>query len=93
MLPNVAFHTGLHCLLSEKWSSEKKCKLKKIVTCDPLNYAMDHTKYIASIQKKELISAFKGSADYYIQQQSLNYTGSIIYLICLLFKVYLARPG
>ena len=71
----------------------KNANYLEIVTCDPLNYAMDHTKYIASIQKKELISAFKGSADYYIQQQSLNYTGSIIYLICLLFKVYLARPG
>ena len=65
----------------------------QIATCNPLNHTMDHTKSIASIQKKEFISAFKGSADYYIQQQSLNYTGSIMYLICLLFKVYLARPG
>ena len=72
---------------------EKNAIYLEIVTCGPLNYTMDHTKSIASIQKKELISAFKGSADYYIQQQSLNYTDSIIYLICLLFKVYLARPG
>ena len=43
------------------------------VTCWPLNFTMDHFKFIASIQKEEFISAFKGSADYYIQQQSLNY--------------------
>ena len=45
----------------------------KIKTCDPLNYTMDHSKFIASIQKKEFISSFKSSANYYIQQQSLNY--------------------
>ena len=42
------------------------------VNCDPLNYTMDHSKFIASIQKDEFIGAFKGSADKYIQQQSLN---------------------
>ena len=72
---------------------EKNAIYLEIVTCDPLNCTMDHTKSIASTQMKELISAFKGSADFYIPQQSLNYTGSIKYLICLLFKVYLARPG
>ena len=45
----------------------------EIVTCDPLHFTMDHFKFIAPIQKEEFISAFKGSADYYIQQQSLNY--------------------
>ena len=45
----------------------------EIKTCDPLNYTMDHSKIIASIQKKEFISSFKSSANYYIQQQSLNY--------------------
>ena len=44
----------------------------EILTCDTLNYTMDHSKFIASIQKEEFKSAFKGSADYYIQQQSLN---------------------
>ena len=34
---------------------------------------MDHSKFIASIQKEEFISSFKCSANYYIQQQSLNY--------------------
>ena len=34
---------------------------------------MDHSKLIASIQKEEFISSFKSSANYYIQQQSLNY--------------------
>ena len=34
---------------------------------------MDHSKFIASIQKEEFISLFKSSAIYYIQQQSLNY--------------------
>ena len=34
---------------------------------------MDHSKFIASIQEEEFISSFKTSANYYIQQQSLNY--------------------
>ena len=34
---------------------------------------MDHSKYIASIQKEEFISSIKSAANYYIQQQSLNY--------------------
>ena len=33
---------------------------------------MDHSKFIASIQKEEFISSVKSSANYYIQQQSLN---------------------
>ena len=48
---------------------EKKLQFYlEIVTCDPLNFTMDHSKFIASIQKEEFISAFKGSADNYIQQ-------------------------
>ena len=39
----------------------------EIKTCDPLNYTMDHSKFIASIQKEEFISSFKSSANYYIQ--------------------------
>ena len=30
---------------------------------DPLTFTIDHSKFIASIQKEEFISAFKGSAD------------------------------
>ena len=41
------------------------CNLE-IVTFDPLNYTMDHSNFIASIQKEEFISALKDSADYYI---------------------------
>ena len=44
----------------------------EIVTCDPFNYIMDHSKLIASIQKEEFISSFKSPANYYIQQQILN---------------------
>ena len=33
---------------------------------------MDLSKIIALIQKEKFISSFKSSADYYIQQQSLN---------------------
>ena len=33
---------------------------------------MDHSKFIGLIQKEELISSFKSSANYYIQLQSLN---------------------
>ena len=38
----------------------------EIKTCDPLNYTMDRSKLIASIQKEEFISSFKSSANYYI---------------------------
>ena len=73
MLHNVAFHQGLHCLLRQKLSSGKKLQFcLEIKTCDPLNYTMDHSKFIASIQKEEFISSFKISANYYTQQQSLN---------------------
>ena len=34
---------------------------------------MDHSKFIASIQKEEFNSSFMSSAYFYIQQQSLNY--------------------
>ena len=47
--------------------------LLEIKTWDPLNYTMDHSKLIASIQKEEFISSFKSSANSYIQQQSFNY--------------------
>ena len=45
----------------------------EIKTFDLLNYTVDHSKFIASTQKEEFISSFKSSANYYIQQQSLNY--------------------
>ena len=71
---NVAFHQSLHCLLRQKLSSGKKLQFcLEIKTCDPLNYSMDHSKFIASIPKVEFIRSFKSSANYYIQQQSLNY--------------------
>ena len=70
----VAFHQGLHCLLRQKWSSEIKLQFYlEIKASDALNYTMDHSKFIASIQEEELISSFKSSANYYIQQQSLNF--------------------
>ena len=47
---------------------------------------MDHSKFIASIQKEEFIGAFKGSADYRIEQQSLNcmymMKHQILYISC-----------
>ena len=67
---NVTFHQGLHCLLRQGKKLQFCLKMK---TCDPLNYTMDHSKFIASIQKEEFISSFKSSDNYYIQQQSLNY--------------------
>ena len=35
----------------------------EIKTCDPLNYTMDHSKFIAPIQKEEFISTFKSPAN------------------------------
>ena len=71
---NVAFYQGLHRLLRQKWSSGKKLQFcLEIKTCDPLNYTMDNSKFVATIQKEEFISLYKSSANYYIQQQSLNY--------------------
>ena len=52
---NVAFHQGLHCLLRQKLSSGKKLQFcLEIKTCDPLNYTMDHSKFIAS-RKNSLV--------------------------------------
>ena len=59
---NVAIHQGLHCLLRQKWSSEEKMHFLEIITGVLLNYTMDHSKFIASIQKEEFISSFKTSA-------------------------------
>ena len=53
---------------------EKKMQFcLEIKTCNPLNYIMNYSKFIASIQIEEFISSFKSFANYYIQQQSLNY--------------------
>ena len=58
----VAFHQGLRCLLRQKWALGKKLQFcLEIKTFDPLNYTMDHSKFIASIQKEEVISSFKSS--------------------------------
>ena len=40
---NVAFHRGLHCLLSQTRSSEKEIQyFLEIITCDPPIYIIDH---------------------------------------------------
>ena len=44
---------------------------------------MDHSKFIASIQKEEFISSFKSSANYYIQQQSLNETTNLVNFVLM----------
>ena len=36
----------------------------EIKTCVPINYTMDHSKFIALIQKEEFIGSFKSSANY-----------------------------
>ena len=55
---NTVFHQGLHFLLRQKRSSEKKLQFYlEIANCDHSNYAMDHSKFIESIQKEESISA------------------------------------
>ena len=46
MLPNAAFHQGLHCLLRQNPSAEKEIRCTiffgEIITCDPSVYVMDH---------------------------------------------------
>ena len=55
---NTAFDQGLRCLLRHERSSEKELQFYlDIVTCDPSNYAMDHSKFDETIQKEESISA------------------------------------
>ena len=89
----MAFHQGLHCLLRQKWSSGKKLQFcSEVKTCDPLNYTMVKSKYIASIQKEEFISSFKSSANYYIQQQSLHETPNLVNFVLLsLTELYLQQ--
>ena len=53
-----AFYQALHCLFRQKRSSEKKkYTLFGNCNCDPSNYAMDHSKFMESIQKDKSISA------------------------------------
>ena len=47
MLHNVVFHQDLHCLLSQKRSSEKEIQSNlEIIVCDPLINTMDHSDLI-----------------------------------------------
>ena len=58
MLHIVAFHQGLHCLLSQNESLVKEKQFYiAIKTCDPSIHTMDHPKFIVSNQKEESISA------------------------------------
>ena len=55
---NVAFHKCLHCLLTQKRSSENEIQFYlEIITCDPSYYTMDHPRFNAKNQKEESISA------------------------------------
>ena len=50
MQHKAAFHQGLRCLLRLKQPSTKKMHhFIKILTCDTLNYKMDHSILIVSI--------------------------------------------
>ena len=63
----------------------------EIITGDPLNYTMDYSKFIASIQKEEFVSLFKNSANYYIQQK-YNETPTLVNLVLLsLTEFYLQQ--
>ena len=52
------FYQGLHCLLKNDIHGKLQFCLE-IKTCDPLNYTLDHSKFIASIQKEGFIGSFK----------------------------------
>ena len=58
----------------------------EIITVDPLNYTMDHSKCIASIQKEEFISSFMSSANY-IQQQ-YDETPNLVNFVLLSFTEF-----
>ena len=61
----AAFHQGLHCLLSQKRSSEKEIDFFfLIITCDPLIYTMDHSKFIISNQRRKNLLVHKGIIQY-----------------------------
>ena len=62
----------------------------EIITCDPLNYTMDHFKFIASIQKEEFISSFKSSANY-IQQQYDETPNFVNFVLLSLTELYLQQ--
>ena len=47
MPQNAAFHQGLHCLLRQNPSSERKIQyFQEIITYDPLVYTMEHPDFI-----------------------------------------------
>ena len=69
MLHKVAFHQGSTLFSKSKKYSEKKLQFYlEIITCDPLNYTIDHSKLIASIKKEEFIGSFKSSANNYTER-------------------------
>ena len=61
----------------------------EIINCDPLNYTMDHSKFIAPIQKEEFISSFKSSANY-IQKQ-YDETPNLVNVLLSLIEFYLQQ--
>ena len=62
----------------------------EIITCDPLNYTMDHSKFIASIQMEEFISSFKSSTNY-IQQQYDETPNLVNFVLLSLTEFYLQQ--
>ena len=63
----------------------------EIITGDPLNYTVDHSKFIASIQKEEFISSFKSSANHYIQQQYDETPNLVNFVLLSLTEFYLQQ--
>ena len=80
----MAFHQGLHCLLRKNNLQRKKLQFYlEIITCDPLNYTMDHSKLIASIQKEKFISSFKSTSIAKSELHVYNETPNLVNFVLL----------
>ena len=91
MLHNAAFHQGLHCLLKTKMIFREQFYLE-IFTCDPLNYTIEHSKFIAHIQKEEFISSFKSSAKAKSELHEYDKTPNLVnFMLLSITELYLQQ--
>ena len=64
----------------------------EIKTCDPLNYTMDHSEFIASIEKEEFISSFKSFAKAKSEVHVYDETPNLVNFVLLsLTELYLLQ--
>ena len=92
MLPNAAFHQGLHCLLRHR---KKYMYIFEIISCNPSIYIMDHPDFIVCILMGNYI-VLKRVKIYVIKSALFLFSGFLMWLTVSLtrqLKMYLAASS